>query len=34
MQIVTTRGGTIPDDDDEEIEQIPSAADVGAGVHD
>ncbi|TNN73251.1 hypothetical protein EYF80_016414 [Liparis tanakae] len=34
MQIVTTRGGTIPDDDDDEIEQVPPAADVGAGVHD
>lgn len=26
--------GSVPDDDDDEVQQVPAAADVGAGVHD
>lgn len=28
------RGRDVPDDDDDEVEQVPAAAYVGAGVHD
>lgn len=29
-----TKAGKLPDNDDDEIQQVPSAAYVGAGVHD
>lgn len=35
MQYIKKRNNTkIPDNDDNEIKQVPSAAYVGAGVHD
>lgn len=34
MEIMTKGSTEIPDNDDNEIKQVPSAAYIGAGVHD